>query len=232
MEGEAAPELKPQPQPQPQPEPVPEPEPEPEPELKRAPPRQEEQPVPEEVPPRDGVEGAAVPEPQPELQTVGLGGAPDIGKSVEVPPAPVGFTVPGAEPESQLSQMVAQFQKLQALAPQEREPMLAELPPEVSGAARVAVKLPPEAVDKLATAAATMQNGEPPSPEAIGTAYSLFSQLPPESKAVIISQLPPQVSHAIAAFAYVASLNHMGACLCLQPGALRRHRFRRSSEHH
>lgn len=231
MEGEAAS------QPLPKLGPKPEPEPEPEQEEERAPPvpRQEEQPVPEEVPPcDDGVEGAAAPEPQPEVPAVGLGGAPDLDTSVEVPPgpAPVGFTVPGAEPESQLSQMVGQFQKLQALAPQEREQMLAELPPEVSAAARVAVKLPPEAVDKLATAAVTMQNGAPPPPEAIGTAYSLFSQLPPESKAVMISQLPPQVSHTIVVSAHVVSFDHIGACLCLQPGARRRHRFRRSSEHY
>lgn len=141
------------------------------------------------------------PEPQPELLsgTVTAGSTP-FDPSVEEPAAdhaaapPVGFTVPAAEPTSQLSQMLAQFRQLQATAPEGREKMLAELPPEVRAAARVVVKLEPKAVEKLASAAVAMQNGKPLPPEAIGTAYVMFSQLPPESKAVMISHLPPQAS--------------------------------------
>ena len=77
------------------------------------------------------------PEPQPELLsgTVTAGSTP-LDPSVEEPAAdhaaapPVGFTVPAAEPTSQLSQMLAQFRQLQATAPEGREKMLAELPME------------------------------------------------------------------------------------------------------
>ena len=37
-----------------------------------------------------------------------------------------------------------------------------------------------------------MQRGEPPPAAAIGTAYSIFTQLPAESKAMMAAQLPPQ----------------------------------------
>lgn len=166
--------------------------------------------------------GAQAGEPQPELPaagelldsgveaTVGLSTAEDAATPAALA---VGFTVPTDEPASPLSQMMAQFQKLQAIAPDEREQMFAELPPEVRAAARVAVKLPPEAVSTLASAAVSMQNGQPPPPEAIGTAYVVFSQLPPESKAVMISQLPPQVSCIIVRDVRAAS-STATACSC------------------
>ena len=146
----------------------------------------------------------AQPEPQPELQFCSVAaGSMALDTSVEEPAAehaaapPVGFTVPTAEPTSQLSQMLAEFRQLQAIAPEEREQLLAELPPEARAAARVVVKLEPEKVETLASAAVAMQNGTPPPPEAIGTAYVMFSQLPPESKAVMISHLPPQVNNLV-----------------------------------
>jgi hypothetical protein len=167
-----------QPEPQSTPEPAPEQEPEPEPQAEAEPPKCEPEPEPH-------------PELQPPILTPAAGNVPGgstlLDTSIETAaisptPAPVGFTVPTAAaaavelPDTQLSRMLAQFQQLQALPAQAREEMLAELPPEVGAAARVAVKLPKEAVDNLASAAVTMQKGEAPPPEAIGTAFTVFSQ--------------------------------------------------------
>ena len=55
---------------------------------------------------------------------------------------------------------------------------------------KVAAKLEPQAVANLVSAAEAIEQGNPPSPAAIGTAFSVFRQMPPESKKMILEQLP------------------------------------------
>lgn len=60
--------------------------------------------------------------------------------------------------------------------------------------AKVATNLEPQAIANLVSAAEAIEKGEVPPPAAIGTAFSVFTQMPPESKKMMLEQLPPEAA--------------------------------------
>ena len=60
--------------------------------------------------------------------------------------------------------------------------------------------LEPAELVGVAAAVEAAQRGEPPPPEAVGAAYKVFTQLPPESKTSVVSMLPPETQSIATAF--------------------------------
>ena len=123
----------------------------------------------------------------------------------EVPPRQEGVGLAGGEGEAgQLGALVAQLQQMGTQDAASRDQALARLgaglPPQLGEALKVVAMLEPAELVGVAGAVEAAQRGEPPPPEAVGAAYKVFTQLPPESKASVVSMLPPETQSMATAF--------------------------------
>ena len=144
------------------------------------------------LPPRD--EGAAAP----------LDASREVA-APEVPPRQEsGGLARGEAGSGQLGALVAQLQHIGAEDAASRDQALARLgaglPPQLGEALKVVAMLEPAELVGVAGAVEAAQRGEPPPPEAVGAAYKVFTQLPPESKTSVVSMLPPETQSIATAF--------------------------------
>lgn len=99
-----------------------------------------------------------------------------------------------------LGLLLSQVAELRDAPPAAREQLFCSLPPETATVMRVATKLEATEIQNLMGAIEAMQRGEPPLPVAVGTAFKVFTALPPEGKRVVTSALPERASKIIQTF--------------------------------